>query len=123
MRDYIAKITDVEKKMSKELGKFNLFALFERDDIEGKWDVLISMSISASRKNEIVKRVHAEFIKELPKDVIIDISRFVFLEPIHPIVQNLNMVAHVQHGNMEIRDSMFNNLFIRHAIIISSQRG
>ena len=80
------------------------------------------MSISVSRKNEIVKRVHSEFIKELPKDVIIDISRFVFLEPTHPIVKNLNMVAHVQHGNMEIKDPMFNNLFIRHAIIISSQR-
>lgn len=122
MRDYIDIIIEVEKRMSNELGKFNLFALFERDDIKDKWDVLISMSISVNRKNEIIKKIHAEFLKELPNEVIFKISRFVFLEPSNPIVQNLNMMAHVQHGNVEIRDSMINNLKIKHALIISSQR-
>lgn len=122
MKDYIIKIIDVEKRMSDELGKFNLFALFERDDVKDKWDVLISMSISVSKKNEVVKKIHAEFLKVLPNEVIFNISRFVFLEPSNPIVQNLNMMAHVQHGNFEVSNSMINNLKINHAFVITSQR-
>ena len=122
MKDYIKKIIEVEKRMSDELGKFNLFALFEREDVKDKWDVLISMSISAKHKNEIVKKIHAEFVKDLPSEAIMKISRFVFLEQSNPIVQNLNMMAHCVHSNMEIRNSMINNLNIIHAIVITSQR-
>ncbi|WP_321319594.1 hypothetical protein [Labilibaculum sp.] len=122
MKEYIEKIIEVEMNMSNELGKFNLFALFERDDIKDKWDVIISMPISVNRKNEIIKKIHTEFLKELPKEVIIKISRFVFFEPSNPIVQNLNMMAHIEHGSFEVRDSMINNLMIKHALVITSQR-
>tara|TARA_R110001583_G_scaffold19334_5_gene75714 strand:+ start:10440 stop:10814 length:375 start_codon:yes stop_codon:yes gene_type:complete len=123
MRDYIDKIIEVERKIEARLGRFNLFALLERDDVKDKWDVLISMSISLTQKNEVIKIIHGEFVKELPKEAIFKISRFVYLEPSNPIVQNFNMMVSVQHSNVEIKDSMINNLMIKNAFVISSQRG
>jgi hypothetical protein len=104
------------------LGTFNLFALFEREDVKDKWDILISMTMPEDKRNEIIKSIHAELLKVLPNEVIINISRIVFLEPLSPMVQNLNMFANVIHGNVEIKDSMINNLKIKHALLISSQK-
>jgi len=122
MKDYINKIISIEKSLSIELGKFNLFALFEREDINDKWDILISIDIPLSKKNEVIERIHNEFLKELPNNFIINISRIVFLETINPIVQNLNSIANVEHGFIEIKDLIINNLKIKNALIISSQK-
>ncbi len=122
MKEYINKIISIEKSLSIELGKFNLFALFEREDINDKWDILISMDIPLNKKNEVIERIHNEFLKELPNNFIINISRIVFLETINPIVQNLNNIANVEHGIIEIKDLIINNLKIKNALIISSQK-
>lgn len=122
MRENVEKIIEVEKKISQENGKFNLFALFEREDIKDKWDVLISKNISVNKKNELISKIHKEFIKSFPKEVIFKFSRFVYLEPTSPIVQNINMMIHTEHTNTEITDSTINNFRIKHAYVITSQR-
>jgi len=127
MREYIEKIKEVEISLSKELGEFNLFGLLEREDIIDKWDILVSLSLKKDKnhnkeKNSIIKKLHEELIKNLPNSIFFKFSRIVFLEPNNPFVQNINMLAHVQHGDIEIKDSTINNLRIKHAYIISSKR-
>ncbi|WP_417871978.1 hypothetical protein [Winogradskyella sp.] len=127
MREYIEKIKEVEISLSKELGEFNLFGLLEREDIIDKWDILVSLTLSKDKnhnkqKNSIIKKLHEELIKNLPNSIFFKFSRIVFLEPSNPFVLNINMLANVQHGDIEIKDSTINNLRIKHAYIISSKR-
>lgn len=127
MREYIEKIKEVEINLSKELGEFNLFGLLEREDIIDKWDILVSLTLTKDKnhnkqKNAIIKKLHEELIKNLPNSIFFKFSRIVFLEPNNPFVQNINMLASVQHSDMEIKDSTINNLRIKHAYIISSKR-
>ena len=70
MREYIEKIKEVEIKLSKELGDFNLFGLLEREDIKDKWDILVSLTLTKNKnynkqKNNIIKKLHEELIKKL----------------------------------------------------------
>jgi hypothetical protein len=63
MKEYIDKIIEVEKKVSEELGEFNLFVLFEREDIKDRWDILISMPFSEEMKNEIITKFTRNYLK------------------------------------------------------------
>lgn len=122
MRQYIDKLKKIGKELAEEFGPLNLFAFSEREDLKDKWDVLISVSpIPKDVKvfqNNLIKR----FQKELLPPELIKISRFVFLEPNHPVVQHMNMFAHVENSDVEIRNSSINNVKIGHAIVISSIR-
>lgn len=127
MRDYIEKIREVEIKLSKDLGEFNLFGIFEREDIIDKWDILVSITYTKEnnyneQKNNIIKNLHQELTKTLPNSIIFKFSRIVFLEPSNAFVKNINNLVNVQHSNIEIKDSTINNLRIKHAYIISSKR-
>ena len=122
MKNYLKKIIEVEEKMAIELGEFNLFALFEREDIKDKWDIIISINIPISKKNEIIKKIHLELKANLPESIMFKFSRFVFLEPSNPFVQNINMLVRNKHNDAEFRDCSVNNIKIMHAYIISSQK-
>jgi hypothetical protein len=122
MREYIDKIIEVEKKISEELGEFNLFVLFEREDIKDRWDILISMPFSEEMKNEIITKIHSELLKVLPNEAVIKLSRIVMFETSNPIVESFNMLAKVKHGNVEIKDSLVSNIRIKQALLITSQR-
>jgi hypothetical protein len=43
-------------------------------------------------------------------------------ETSNPIVESFNMLANVKHGNVEIKDSLVNNIRIKQALLITSQR-
>ena len=44
MNDLAEKVSLVEKDIAKERGSLNLFALFEREDLNDRWDLVISAS-------------------------------------------------------------------------------
>lgn len=120
MRNYTDKIIAIEKRVSSELGKFNAFALIERETIN-RWDILISLPNAQDIEQEVITKVHAEFFKELPKQDAITIARIVVLEPTSPFVKQLNEIAHVEHSKVELKDEVINNLRIKYAMVISSQ--
>lgn len=122
MKQHIAIIRQIERDLTNEYGRLNLFALAERDDLKDKWDVLISISESIVNKKDLLNNVISRFRNSLNPADFIQISRFVYLEPNHPFVQSINMLAQVENGDVEISNSMINNIRIGHVIVFSSFR-
>jgi hypothetical protein len=56
-----------------------------------------------------------------PQDLT-NLSRIVFIDPQDASVLALNKAVHVEHEVVEIRDSNFFGLPIKHAFIITSKR-
>jgi hypothetical protein len=123
-KDYIGytidPIKEIAKEITEEYGRLNLFALYEREDLKDKWDVLISVSIPKEKKNELINKVITKFRIKLQPSDLIKISRFVFLEPNYTLVQNINLFTQTENSDIEIRNSTINNVRIGHAIVISS---
>lgn len=122
MKQYIEKIKQIERALNKDYGRLNLFALAERDDLKDKWDVLVSISEAVANKKDVLNNVIIKFREKLKPSEFIQISRFVFLEPEHPFVQSINFLAQVENSDVEITNSMINNIKIGHVIVISSFR-
>ena len=122
MRQYIDKLKKIGRELTKEYGPLNLFAFSEREDLNDKWDVLISVSPIPKNVKEFINDLIKRFQKELLPSELVQISWFVFLEPNHPVVQHMNMFAHVENSDIEIRNSSINNVKIWHAIVLSSTR-
>ena len=116
------KLSELELILSKSIGEFNLFGLFEREDIPNRYDLLFSTSLNGRNKNELFKILHKEIRNHLSNDELIMISRFVFLEPNSPFVQTINGFTNIKNGCVEIVNSSFNNVLIKHAYIVTSQR-
>jgi hypothetical protein len=116
----IAPIKEIAKELTEEYGRLNLFALYEREDLKDKWDVLISVSIPKEKKNELINKVITKFRTKLQPSDLVQISRFVFLEPNHTLVQNINFFTQTENSDIEIRNGTINNVRIGHAIVISS---
>jgi hypothetical protein len=116
----IAPIKEIARELSEEYGRLNLFALSEREDLKDKWDVLISVAIPSEKKNELINKVITKFRTKLQPSELIKISRFVYLEPNHAVVQNINYFTQVENSDIEIRNGTINNVRIGHAIVISS---
>ena len=122
MKEYIGIIRGICQSLTEEYGKFNLFAIFEREDLKGKWDVVISIKLAPEKKNLLLKTVIDKFKSGLNPDVLITISRFMYLKPDHPFVVGINNAIEIENSDTEIVRSRFNNVFISHAFVFTSTR-
>jgi len=95
--------------------------LFLREDVPDRWDLIISAPwASADQKGSLdylVNRIKSDLG---PADLT-QLSRIVFIDPTDVSVQALNQAIHVEHGSVELRDSSFFGLPIKHAFIITSK--
>lgn len=123
MNEYSKEIIEIGKDISITFKTLNLFGIFEREDIQNKWDVIISTPLGKLKKNTILEKVVTFFNKRIPQEGLLKISRFIYLEPEHPFVLNINRVAKVNiPATLDLNNSTLNNVFIKHALIFSSKR-
>jgi hypothetical protein len=116
-----AKFAKLESDVAAARGDFTLFALFLREDVPDRWDLIISAPwASADQKGSLdylVNRIKSDLG---PADLT-QLSRIVFIDPTDVSVRALNQAIHVEHGSVELRDSSFFGLPIKHAFIITSK--
>jgi hypothetical protein len=116
-----AKFAKLESDVAAARGDFTLFALFLREDVPDRWDLIISAPwASADQKGSLdylVNRIKSDLG---PADLT-QLSRIVFIDPTDVSVRALNQDIHVEHGSVELRDSSFFGLPIKHAFIITSK--
>jgi len=118
MRPLVDKLKTIELAISKEKGKFALFALFVRPHVQNVWDLVVSAPWIGKQKKETLNYI---LEKIDPKDLMA-ISRVVILEPTDPFVQMVNNFIATEHSSGEFQNCTFNNVFIEHAFIVTSQR-
>lgn len=120
MREQAEKLQAVEKKISDSKGRFELFALFLREDAPNKWDLLISSDWARKDKKAALKEIIQEIQSVLTQQEILMLSRLIVLEKDDAALKALHGAMRVEHGLAEISDSNFFGLAIKHAYLITS---
>jgi hypothetical protein len=116
----VERFSVLEKDVSQKKGPFALFALFAREDLPDRWDLIVAAPW-AKTPQEGVSYLVAEIKRTMGAPALTDLSRIVFVAPSDPPVQAMNNAVHIQHGQAEIKDSNFFGLPIKHAWVITSQ--
>jgi len=122
MRELLDKLILLESKLSKDKGKFNLFALFLREEAEDKWDIVVSAYWLESNNKKSFDYLSSELKSSLTNQELLLISRIVVLDEGNPGLEAINRAFHVEHGLADVRDSNFFGLQIKQAYIITSTR-
>ena len=116
------KLRDIEVELSAEKGPFTLFALIEREDALGKWDVVVSANWIATNGKSVIQAIASKIKAKFRKEEQIMLSRILILAPSDSFVQNLNLIG-VEHGTLRLTNNSFNGVSIKEAFLITSQRG
>ena len=116
----VDRFASLEKEISQKKGPFALFALFAREDLPDRWDLVVAAPW-AETPQEGVSYLVAEIKSNIGSPALTELSRIVFVAPNDPPVQAINNAVHIQHGKAEIKDSNFFGLPIKHAWVITSQ--
>lgn len=116
-----AKFAKLELEIAAARGDFTLFALFLREDVHDRWDLIISADWVSADQKEALDYLINKIKSDLGPANLTQLSRIVFIDPANVLVQALNQAIHVEHGFSEARDTNFFGLPIKHAFIITSK--
>ena len=111
----------LESDISVAKGDFALFALFLREDLSDRWDLMVSAPWASEDKKGALKYLITRIKADLGSAGLTQLSRIVFIDPNDVAVRNLNRAIHVEHGAVELRDRNLFGLAIKHAFIITSK--
>lgn len=121
-RELSDKFRELESRIAEEKGDFVLFALFMRDDSPDRWDLIVAAPWVASDKRDAVDYFVNQIKSRLGEQGLTSLSRIVVVDFLDLAVQALNTAVQIEHGGVEIRDSNFFGLPVKHAFIITSKR-
>lgn len=114
------KLRQIEVEISADKGDFNLFALVEREDSLGKWDIVVSANWINSERKELINAIALKTRERLSEDEQLMLSRIVTLPPSDSMVRSLNMIG-VKHGMARLSNHNFNGIVIKEAYLITSK--
>ena len=121
-RELSDKFRDLERRIAETKGDFVLFALFLREDVPDRWDLIVSAPWVGSSKREAVDYFVNQIKLQLGEEDLTNLARIIVVDPGDAAVQALNQAVSIEHGGVEVRDSSFFGLPIKHAYIITSKR-
>jgi hypothetical protein len=120
MKNIVEKLAAIEKETSNTKGGYDLFALFLRDDSANKWDILVAASWIGEDNEKALRYLSEKIQRAFSVTELTQISRIVIIDDNHPELSILLQAIDVEHGSVEIKDSNFFGLPIKHAFIITS---
>ncbi|MFA5188913.1 MAG: hypothetical protein WC460_06125 [Patescibacteria group bacterium] len=121
MKELIKKFQKIEQELSQEKGEFELFALFQTDFSINKWDVVIAAPWIIKNKNIALYLIVEKIKKEL-KENLIKLSKVVLIDENNLALKAVQQAVHTEHNSVEILNSNFFGLQIKHAFIITSKK-
>jgi hypothetical protein len=121
MNELIENVAEVEKRVASERGSFNLFALFERDDVANRFD-LVFAAPWATDKGEVLRYFFVQLKESVRPEQLVELSRIVVLDPTDDAVRAINKAFNVEHGRLEVSESNIFGLPVKHGLIITSKR-
>ncbi len=120
--DLTEKFAELESRIAEEKGDFALFALFMREDSPDRWDLIVSAPWTGDDKQSAVNYFVSQIKSSLGEQGLTNLSRIVVVDPQDAAVQALNRAIQIEHGRVEVKDSDFFGLAVKHAYIITSKR-
>jgi hypothetical protein len=111
-------IQNLRRRIIADRGYLIFLALFEREDFQGMWDLLIAgggLRSDTLAEYEYVARIMRE---ELTRDEMVQIIKFVLLPDDYEPAQKLARKVQVDDGEpVELEDFRFHQFLIRRALI------
>jgi hypothetical protein len=119
----VEKLLDIELRINQEAGSLVLFALIERDDAPGKWDLVVSAVWAKERHKDLLNRIALHVRNNLRWEERVLLSRILILDPQDPFVRAINnMFKDVDHGRDRFSNFLVNGIAIKDSYIITSHR-
>jgi hypothetical protein len=106
----------------KQQGTLFLLALFERDDVADKWDLVISSDWSDKGTSAAIKELSKKLIPLLSPKELTSLSRIAVIPSSEQAVYAMASSVTVESGQIHIQNCNFMGLQINHAIVLSSNR-
>jgi hypothetical protein len=116
------KFSELESRVAEEKGGFALFALFMREDTPDRWDLIVSAPWTGDDDRGTVNYFVTQIKSSLGEQELTSLARIVVVDPQDAAVQALNRAIQIEHGAVEVMDSSFFGLPVKHAYIITSKR-
>ena len=116
------KMISIERDISTEKGDFSLFALFLREDAEDKWDFVVSAPWLEKHKKEGIEYLARKLQTNLDQNELLTISKIVLIDRDNPALDAIHRAIRAEHSGIEVKDSNFFGLQIKHAYIITSKK-
>jgi len=112
MKTFIKKFFAIERLIAQEKGDFKLFALFEREDIQGIWDVVLAADWLPGEEVNSLNYVFEKIRVVLDHQEFLKISKVVLLDIHEPFIEELeNFLEDYQNpsvfSNVEINGMFF----------------
>jgi hypothetical protein len=107
MTVFLEKLIDLEKKLAEERGPFDLFALFSSDDVDGKWDLIVSALWISEEKKEALDLLSKRLLNVLDQSEFLSVSKIVPLDVYDPRVKDMQKTVLIEHGSKKIRHYRF----------------
>lgn len=105
MSEFVAALEQIERELSQQRGSFTLFAIFERQDIPSRWDLVISAPWVEENNEQAMRLLAAEMKKRLPSTDVGRVSRIVLLDSNESSVRAITSEHHVEHGRIPIEEA------------------
>jgi hypothetical protein len=119
----VDKLLDIEATINQEAGSLVLFALIEREDAPGKWDLVVSAAWAKQRQKDLLNRIALQIRNKLTWEERITLSRILILDPVDPFVRAVNnMVNDIEHDKRRMSNFLVNGVSIKDSYIMTSQR-
>jgi len=122
LRDFKERFMRLESHIVQEKGDFALFALFLREEEPGRWDLIAAAPWVVIDRQKATEYFIDKIKSVLGTQSLMDLSRIVLVDPDHADVADLNREIAVEHGAVEVKDTVFSGLAVKHALIITSKR-
>lgn len=122
MKQIVEKLLELEKNITKEKGEFILFALFLREDSPDKWDLVVSAPWLDAGSKSSYEYLAKELKSSLKTQEMLTLSRIVIVDKNDPALDAVHKAVSGEHTLIEVRDSYFFGLQIKHAYIITSMK-
>ncbi|NGX52822.1 MAG: hypothetical protein KR126chlam5_01127 [Candidatus Anoxychlamydiales bacterium] len=126
MKDIIEKIKTAICDLEKTNGNILVFALFLREGLFDKWDIIVAASWLDSKKMDDYKIISSEIQKVLNDSEFLQFSRIVILDQDDPVVSFLQNLKTIKNGSyQEFSGEVLSNQFgftIKRAYLLRSQK-
>jgi hypothetical protein len=120
MSPFIKKFFPIERIIAQEKGDFKLFALFEREDVQGIWDVVLAADWLPGEEMKSLKYVFGKIRAVLDKKEFLKISKVVLLDVNEPFLQELEDFLEDFHNPRVLTNAVINGMSFKTGYIIVS---
>lgn len=121
VEEFVEKLASLEKEISREKGSFDLFAVFLREDVPDRWDVVVSAKWLERDEKDGLEYLVEKFKSVLTADEIKRISRIVLLDRQNPGVKKITSEFRVRHKPSLIeKQRFFESVDIERGYVITS---